>query len=306
MDMTFPSAGLHLAGTFTTPSGPGPFPAALLLAGSGPLDRDGNHKRIPLNVSRDLARVLADAGWASLRYDKRGIGASAGEYLPTGFYDELADAAAARDWLLARDDVTAVVVIGHSAGAVQAVELAGAEPPVDGAILLATSAKTGEQTLRWQARQIGDNLVPRPVRALMRLFRTDVLKQQDSAIAKLKATTGDTARIQMARVNAKWMREYIAYDPVPALQAAAAPLLAITGSKDTQVDPADLDVVAAQASAAKVSRVEDVDHVLRYEPAAFSNPRHYGKQARQPIDPRVITAIVAWLGELEPPAGEQE
>ena len=297
IDMTFDSAGLRLAGTFSTPDGTGPFPAALLLAGSGPLDRDGNHKRVPLNVSRDLARVLADAGWASLRYDKRGIGASEGEYLPTGFHDELADATAARDWLLARDDIASVVVIGHSAGAVQAVELAGAEPPVAGAILLATSAQTGEDTLRWQARQIGDNLVPGPVKALMRLFRTDVLKQQDSAIAKLKATTGDTARIQLAKVNAKWMREFMAYDPRPALQAASAPLLAITGSKDIQVDPADLDVVAELALAAQVLRVEDVNHILRYEPKAFSNPRHYGKQARQPIDPRVIEAIVAWLGE---------
>jgi len=301
-DITFPSAGLNLAGTFTTPDGSGPFAAALLLAGSGPLDRDGNHRRIPLNVSRDLARVLADSGWASLRYDKRGVGASEGEYLPTGFYDELADASAARDWLLARDDVSGVVVIGHSAGAVQAVELAGAEPAIDGAVLLATSAKTGEETLRWQAGQIGDKLVPGPVRALMRLFRTDVLKQQDGAIAKLKATTGDTARIQLSKVNARWMREYIAYDPRPALQAATAPLLAITGSKDIQVDPADLDVVAALAPEAKVLRVEDVDHILRHEPAPFSNPRHYGRQARHPIDPRVVEAITARLGELAPVA----
>ena len=288
LDMTFTSAGLSLAGTFTTPNGTGPFPAVLLLAGSGPLDRDGNHKRIPLNVSRDLARVLADAGWASLRYDKRGSGASEGEYLPTGFFDELADAAAARDWLLAREDVSSVVVIGHSAGAVQAVELAGAQPAIDGAILLATSAKTGEETLRWQAGQVGDKLVPGPVRALMRLFRTDVRKQQDGAIAKLKATTTDTARIQLNKVNAKWMREYIAYDPLPALQAATAPLLAITGTKDIQVDPADLDVVAALAPEAKVMPVEDVDHILRYEPAPFSNPRHYGRRARNPIDPRVV------------------
>lgn len=297
IDTTFDSAGLSLAGTFTTPDGTGPFPAALLLAGSGPLDRDGNHKRIPLSVSRDLARVLAQAGWASLRYDKRGVGASEGDYLSAGFYDELADAAAARDWLLGRDDITSVVVIGHSAGAVQAVELAGAEPAIDGAILLATSAKTGEETLRWQARQIGDNLVPGPVRAIMRLFRTDVLKQQDSAITKLKATTGNTARIQLSKVNARWMREYIAYDPVPALQAAAAPLLAITGSKDIQVDPSDLDVVAEEASHAQVLRVEDVDHILRYEPATISNPRHYGKQARNPIDPRVVEAVRGWLGE---------
>lgn len=302
-ETTFTSQGSSLAGTFTTPDGPGPFPAALLLMGSGPIDRDGNHKRLRLNVGRDLAAALADAGWASLRYDKRGVGASEGDYLSTGFHDQLTDAAAARDALLGRDDVTSVVVIGHSEGAMHAIELAGREPRIDGAVLLAASARSGEETLRWQARQIGDHLLPRPVRALMRLFRTDVLKQQDKAIARLKATTTDTARIQLAKVNARWMREFMAYDPLPALRAAKAPMLAITGSKDVQVDPADLAVIAESAPVATVRAIDDVDHILRYEPGPISNPRHYGRQVEQPLDPRVVQAIIQWLAETVSAAG---
>jgi pimeloyl-ACP methyl ester carboxylesterase len=94
------------------------------------------------------------------------------------------------------------------------------------------------------------------------------------------------------------MREFIAYDPLPALQAAAVPLLAITGSKDVQVDPADLAVIARTAPNAQVVEVPDVDHILRYEPGPHSNPRHYGKQVKQPLDPRVTEAILAWLPEL--------
>ena len=296
-DVTFPSAGLTLAGTLATPDGPGPFPAALLLAGSGPLDRDGNHKRMRLNVSHDLAVLLARAGWASLRFDKRGVGESEGDYLSAGFYDELADTEAAREWLLAQDGIGPVVVIGHSVGASYAVEHAGRSAHIAGAVLLAVTAKTGEETLRWQARQIGDNLVPGPVKALMRLFGTDVLKQQDSAIAKLKATTSDTARIQLSKVNARWMREFIAYDPLPALRATAVPLLAITGSKDVQVDPADLATVAETAPHAAVLEVPDVDHILRFDAAEVSNPRHYGRQAKQPIDPRVTDTVLGWLAD---------
>ncbi len=292
---TFQSAGLTLAGTFAAPDGRGPFPAALLLAGSGPLDRDGNIKQMSLNVSRDLATTLADAGWASLRYDKRGVGVSEGDYLSTGFMDELADAEAARDWLMSREDISSVVVIGHSAGALHAAELAGREPAVEGAILLAATAKTGEETLRWQAEQMGDKIVPGPVKAIMRLFGTDVLKQQDGAIKKLKATTTDVSRIQLQKVNAKWMREFIAYDPVPVFEAATAPILAITGSKDVQVDPADLDVITRTVPHARVLEVADMDHILRPEPAPFSNPRHYAKQAKKPVDPRVVEAILAWL-----------
>ena len=294
---TFRSGGLTLAGTYATPDGEGPFPAALLVAGSGPLDRDGNIKRMPLYVSRDLATTLATAGWATLRYDKRGVGDSAGDYLSTGFSDELADVEAARDWLTGHEGVSSVVAIGHSAGALQAVELAGREPAVDGAILLASTAKTGEETLRWQAKQMGDHIVPGFVKVIMRLFRTDVLKQQDGAIAKLKATTTDVTRIQLQKVNAKWMREFIAYDPVPALEATTVPMLAITGSKDVQVDSADLDVIERTAPNAQVLRVPDMDHILRPEPASISNPRHYGKQAKKPIDPRVTDAILAWLPE---------
>ncbi len=294
---TFTSAGLTLAGTFATPDADGPFPAALLLPGSGPLDRDGNIKQMALNVSRELAELLADAGWASFRYDKRGVAESEGEYLPTGFADELADAEAARDWLAAREDTSAIVVVGHSAGALHAAELAGRPPAVDGAVLLAFTAKTGEETLRWQAAQIGDNLVPGPVKTLMRLFRTDVLKQQDGAIRKLKATTGDVARIQLQKVNAKWMREFIDYDPKVALAAATAPILAITGAKDVQVDPADLPVIADLAPEAQTLEVADLDHILRHEPAPFSNPRHYARQARKPLDPRVTEAILAWLAD---------
>jgi pimeloyl-ACP methyl ester carboxylesterase len=280
------SADVTLAATFATPDADGPLPAALLLPGSGPLDRDGNTKRMRLDVSRLLADSLAHVGWASLRYDKRGVGESTGDYLSTGFADELADAEAALRWLEARDDVTQVVVIGHSAGAVHAASLAGRTPAISGAVLLAATAKTGEETLRWQARQIGEALVPGPVKALLRLFRTDVLKQQDSAIRKLKATTGDVARIQLQKVNARWMREFIAFDPMPVLQAATAPILAITGSKDVQVDPADLEVIARTAPAAQVLEVADVDHILRQESEPASNPRHYGRQANKPLDPR--------------------
>jgi pimeloyl-ACP methyl ester carboxylesterase len=296
-EVTFQSGATTLAGTYTRPVGDGPVPSALLLSGSGPLDRDSNHKRMRLNVSRDLASLLERAGWASLRFDKRGVGASGGDYLSTGFWEELADAEAARDWLAARDDVAALVVVGHSVGASYAAELAGRTPAIDGAVLLAATAKDGEQTLRWQARQIGDKLVPRPVQAIMRLFGTDVLKQQDSAIRKLQATTTDTARIQLSKVNAKWMREFIAYDPVPALRAATAPLLAITGSKDVQVDPADLAVIAREAPAATVLEIPDVDHILRPESAAVSNPRHYGRQLKQPMDARVTAALLDQLTE---------
>ncbi len=296
-EIAFSSNGIELRGTLLTPPGAGPYPTALILAGSGPLDRDGNHKRMALGVSRDLAAIIASKGWASFRFDKRGVGASGGDYLSAGFYDERADAEAALMHLQTLPEIGPLVVIGHSAGAVFAGDLAALHPEIAGAILLATPATNGEETMVWQAGQI-EGSVPKLAKFVMRLFRTSLRKQQAKAIAKLKATTTDVARIQMARINAKWMREFMAHDPLPQLKAATPPLLAITGTKDVQVNAADLQTIAEANPRAETHAVEDVDHILRHEPAPVSNPGKYKKQLEKPIDSRVTALITEWLGRI--------
>ena len=155
--------------------------------------------------------------------------------------------------------------------------------------------KSGEETLSWQTQQMKDVIVPAPINAILKLFGTDVVKQQAKAVSKLKATTEDVTRVQMAKVNAKWMREFIAYDPVPTLRTVGQPLLAITGSKDVQVDPADIEDMRRLLDNTEAHIVEDVDHILRHEPASISNPRRYRKQIDKPIDPRVIELVSDWL-----------
>jgi pimeloyl-ACP methyl ester carboxylesterase len=284
-----------LAGSLTTPDADGQFPAALLIAGSGPLDRDGNHKRLPLGLSKDLAGVLNDAGWATLRFDKRGVGESTGDYLSTGFYDELADAIAVLKWLDSRPETTAVVPVGHSAGALFAAEMSAGGHATAGAVLLAYTIRTGEETLIWQAGAIGDS-VPRWVKALLRVFRTSIAKQQAKAIAKLKNTSKDVVRVQGQKINAKWMREFLVYDPEPVLRSTTSSLLAITGSKDVQVNPADIFVVASiTGDRGTAIVINDVDHILRTETAPISNPKRYKQQITEPIDDRVVDALISWL-----------
>ena len=295
-NVSIPTGHVTLAGTLATPNGEGPFPAALIIAGSGPLDRDGNHKRLPLALSRDLALILNEAGWASLRFDKRGVGESSGDYLSTGFYDELADATSALKWLESRPSITTVVPVGHSAGALYAGEMSAAGHAQSGAVLLAYTTSTGEETLIWQASEIGES-VPRWVKTLLKTFRTSIGKQQSKALTKLKNTSKDVVRIQGQKINAKWMREFLAYDPKPALRSTTSPLLAITGSKDVQVNPADIDTIEAIAGDDTTAvLVNDVDHILRTETAPVSNPKKYKQQITQPIDGRVVDAVVTWLG----------
>jgi predicted acyl esterase len=290
------SAGeVMLAGTLTTPAGEGPFPAVLLLAGSGPLDRDGDHKRLPLGLSRDLALVLNGAGWASLRFDKRGVSESGGDYLSMGFYDELDDATSALNWLGSQPNITTVVPVGHSAGALYAAEMSAGGHAESGAALLGYTTSTGEETLIWQAGEIGQS-VPRWIKALLKTFGTSIEKQQTKALTKLKNTSKDVVRLQGQKINAKWMREFLTYDPKPTLLATTAPLLAITGSKDVQVNPADIATIEAIAGDHTTAMLLDnVDHILRTETALVSNPKRYKQQITQPIDARVVEAIITWL-----------
>jgi pimeloyl-ACP methyl ester carboxylesterase len=297
-NVSIPAGKVSLAGTLAMPNSEGSFPAALLVAGSGPLDRDGNHKRLPLGLSRDLALILNEAGWASLRFDKRGVGESSGDYLSTGFYDELSDATLALKWLKSQPNVTTVVPVGHSAGALYAAEMSAGGHAESGAVLLAYTTSTGEETLIWQAGEIGVS-VPRSIKALLRMFGTSIEKQQSKALAKLKNTSKDVVRVQGQRVNAKWMREFLAYDPKPTLRTTSSPLLAITGSKDVQVNPADIGTIEAIAGDHTTAvLVDDVDHILRTETALVSNPKRYKQQITQPIDGRVVDAIITWLGTV--------
>ena len=284
-----------LAGTLTLPDVPAPVPAVLLAAGSGPLDRDSNHRRVRFDVTRALAHALAEGGLASLRYDKRGVGGSPGDWRAAGLYDNLDDLARARAALAARPEVDPgrVLLAGHSEGALLAAALAARGAPVVGVVLLATSATPGAELLRWQARRIAPTL-PAPVRGLLRLLRTDMETKVAANHRRIAATTTDVARIGGVRVNARWTREFLLHDPRADLARLTVPVLAVTGDEDLQVPPDDLAVLAATVPGpVEVRRVPGLTHTLRRQPRGASL-HHYRGELRRPVDPDVLVSVVAW------------
>ena len=295
--LTFTSGEQTLAGTLTVPAGAGPFPAVLLLPGSGPIDRNSDHKRLPLGVTGQLAESFGAAGLATFRYDKRGVGASTGRWHSAGFYDNRDDAAAALQLLRTRPEVdpARVILLGHSEGALHAAGLAAAGAPAAGVVLLSCSAMPGEALLRWQSAQIAPTL-PAPVRLLLRLLRTDLEARTAKTHTKIKATTTDAARIEGAKVNARWHREFLAHDPRADLARVRVPVLAITGGKDLQVPPADLATIRDLVQApVQTHQVPDLSHILRPQagPASLSG---YKRELRQPIDARLVDLVVRWVG----------
>jgi uncharacterized protein len=296
---------LHIAGedplngTLALPEGGGPAPAVVIASGSGPLDRDSNHRRARFDIARQLAHALAAGGLASLRYDKRGVGESPGDWRLAGLYDNVDDLGRARDALAARPEVDPqrVLVAGHSEGAILAASLAGRGVPTAGVVLLSMNAVPGEELLRWQARRIAPTL-PAAVRGLLRLFRVDLEKKVAANHERIKATGTDVARIGGARLNARWHREFMAHDPREDLRRITVPVMALTGAKDLQVDPADLELIAASVpGGATIHLVPDLSHTLRRQPGPPSL-NAYKKELREPVDPHVLGAVVRWCREV--------
>jgi uncharacterized protein len=275
--------GTRLVGTLT----PGGAPATLILSGSGPLDRDSNMKGQALNVGNALAEALAARGLASLRYDKRGTGESGGEYLTTGFEQETDDARAALDAL----DGDRLAVIGHSVGATIAIRLA-AERPLAGVVLLAAATRPGVEVMRIQTERIAGT-VPR-------LGRGFFLRRQAAVRRRLQDSGDDTVRVGFGRLPARWFREYMAYDPEPDIRAIQCPVLAITGSSDLQVDPADVGRIGELASTPFTGESPDrLTHLLRISHDAPSL-RTYPRQLKDPADPALLERVATWLSGFGP------
>jgi uncharacterized protein len=301
-EVTFSSADCTIAGTFTETAGP--VAAALLIPGGGKLDRNSD-VRLPgglmlrIGVDKAIAGALADAHVCTLRYDKRGVGASSGDYLRAGMNDRRADARAALGWLAARTGGLPLLAIGASEGAWYAAELA-ADGAVAGAVLLAGGARPAEEILFWQSEMTAARLAP-AVKMILKLTRTDIIESQRKRVARIKASRSDVIRDRGAagipglRLNARWLRDFLGYDPRPALARINVPVLAITGGQDVQVPPEDVAAMGRLVQGPFEGHVAgDLSHLFRPDPAS-AGPRAYRRSVRQPVDPEVLSLIVSWI-----------
>jgi hypothetical protein len=230
-DVSIPTPMGHtLAGTLTLPdAASGPAPAVVLIHGSGRSDRD-QRLSAAYRPFRTIADTLSRRGIAVLRYDKRGVGASTGDYATATTADFAADAQAALAVLQHRADIDAdrIGLIGHSEGGVIAPLVAATNPEVATLALLAAPAEPGRAMLTYQARQrvLADSTVP-----------------PDSVDAATEQVLG--AFLTRARQSiGPWVDYFLTYDPAPAARLVSAPTLIVHGDQDAQVPPDQADKLA--------------------------------------------------------------
>jgi pimeloyl-ACP methyl ester carboxylesterase len=268
-EVRFPSAddGVELAGTFTAPRTGGPFPAVVLISGSGPQNRNEelmNHR--PFLV---LSDHLTRQGIAVLRYDDRGVAESTGDFASATSQDLARDVLGAVRYLAGRSEVDAarLGLVGHSEGGLIAPMVAADGAEVAFLVLLAGPGVPGDQILHRQAELIARasgaseasiELNRTIQQELFRLIREGVDAEEGVARAmELFSEELDTlspedlqalgvedpeARAQALRQSAAatftpWFRFFVTYDPRPTLEKVRVPVLALNGERDLQVPP---------------------------------------------------------------------
>jgi uncharacterized protein len=295
-EVTFSSDGCTLAGTFTQPDKP--VAAALLIPGSGRSDRNSD-ARLPggrtlhIGLDQAVAEALAEVQVSTLRYDKRGAGASGGDYLHAGMKERRADVHAALDYLVARTRGLPRLATGHSEGAWYAAELAAGEA-VNGAVLLAGGARPGKEILTWQTDMIAARLPPL-TKAILRFLHTDVVRVQHRRMARILASRADVIRVQGMRFNARWYRDFATYDPRPVLADIKVPILAITGGHDVQVPPDDVTEIGHLVQGPFEGHVVgDLNHLFRPDPQSVGL-QSYRRVAQERVSPEVLGLIASWV-----------
>jgi len=249
-----------------------------------------------------MAGALASVGIASFRFDKRGVGQSGGDYLSTGFHKETADAAAALATLAAAPEVDSqrIAVVGHSIGALVAIRLAAADQNLGPVAALAGPARSGREVLTRQTNRIAESL-PGPAWLLPALFRL----AQRYSLGKAARSPSDAVRVLGKRQPAKWMSEYMAHDPETELRQVRCPVLAITGGKDLQVDPTDVNRIGSLVAGRFTGETPGtLTHLLRHQdgPAGILT---YASQLKRPTDQALLQSVATWIANQgdDPPFG---
>jgi pimeloyl-ACP methyl ester carboxylesterase len=302
--------GVTLAATLTIPPGKGPFPAVVLITGSGPQDRDEallGHR--PFLV---LSDYLTRKGIAVLRADDRGVGKSTGSFGKATTADFATDTEAGVAYLKSRPEVDQrkIGLIGHSEGGVIAPMVAARNADVAFIVMMAGSGVPGDAIIVEQLRLIEeasgksheqaekDADDEREVLALIKQEKNEAVLENELR-EKLagrvpKAQLG--AAIQQA--TAPWFRYFIAYDPAPALTKVKCPVLAINGEKDLQVPPKQNLPAIRKALAAGGNKNSEVDELPGlnhlFQTAKTGAPSEYSS-IEETISPVALEMIATWI-----------
>jgi hypothetical protein len=294
-EVIFQNGDISLAGTLTLPKDGGiSYPAALLISGPGPQDRDGNHGIFSLY--KLIAEKLSANGVAVLRYDDRGVGKSSTPKMPTTYRDLINDSKAAIRYLRSRKEIDPdrIVLIGHSEGGTTATLIASEDSKIAAIALLAGAMVANfeqlllEQTIYQLALQRPFNLrdrekYPQIARLVLTLIEEAKAGKPDSAVTDLR----------------EYMRQTLALNQAETFKRIRCPVLILQGERDTLV-LAHHAIAAARALADAGNKqislriFPNLSHTFTPSPLDQS----IAAEKKNQISPEALETIQKWIAEV--------
>jgi len=273
----------HIEGTLLQPNASKPN-LAILIAGSGPTDRDGNQNFLMNDALKKLAENLTDKGIATFRYDKRIV-----KQIRKGNVDKsisfehfVTDAVSVIDYFKKTKRYNKIYVMGHSQGSL--VGLLAAKDRADGFISLAG------------AGQSIDAVISEQVEKTAQMFSEDT--KRVLAILKEGKTTTDfpTALTSLFNVDVQpFMSSWMKYNPQEEIKKLKIPILIINGTKDLQVSKAEAELLKKAAPNATLVIIEKMNHVLvPIEGEDLENSKSYNEAYRK-LSPKLISSITNFI-----------
>ena len=296
------SIGFNIAATITRPpAAAGLAPAVILIAGSGPTDRDETVAGIP--VFGQIARDLVAAGFIVVRYDKRGVGQSGGRMESVTIADYAEDARQVLLWLEKQKGVNKerIAVVGHSEGALVAMLLGGRERGKISALALVAGPSTSGNDLVLEQQKL--LLSKMPIDDAQRAEKVALQEKINQAVIK-GTGWGDIPEAARRVADTPWFYSFLTFNPEKAMADTRQPILIVQGELDTQVQPYHADKLAEFARARKgdkvpveVVKVPGVNHIL--VPAKTGDVSEYstlGPDAK--VSAEVTGAIAGFLTKV--------
>jgi dienelactone hydrolase len=319
-------AGVTLSGTLTLPEGKGPFPAVILVAGSGPNNRDCHYyDRHPFLV---IADALARRGIAALRYDKRGVGKSSGDFKGAVTRDFEKDALAGLEYLRGLPEIIPqkVGMIGHSEGGLIVPMAAAESKDVAFAVLMAGPGLKGDKRFDLQVRYAarGEGGDPKVVDTLVNLGREaiqtirsdkdkiwvrqrldDLFNQGYSSLNDAEKQKFDevlgiwgTKESVKEMIMTPWYRQLADSDPQEYLRKVQCPILAMNGDKDMQeVYPDGMNGIRKALKEGHnpdftLKMFPDMNHM--FQKCKTGTPLDY-PEIRETVAPEVLDYMTGWI-----------
>jgi len=270
----------------TLPAGIEKPPVALLIAGSGSTDHDGNGPQMKPATLKKLSDQLVARNIATLRYDKRGAGgwkAEFGKPEDFRFKDYVEDASALANYLRSSGKFSKIVLVGHSEGGLVAI-LTAQKQTVDRLVLLATAARKQGDLLK---AQLEKKLSPEAYAPIAKAIDAIMAGQ---IVDPLPQGLSIPPAMQPGIASA------FTEDPVEPLKKLQLPILIVAGGRDLQLARLDLIALSTAAPAAKTAWLPDMNHVLVDVTDDPDNLAAYG-QSDRPLDATMIDEVAAFILE---------